>query len=166
MTTSRTAQLLTFLVDNDEYALDIMRVREIANPLPVRPIPGAPLGLAGVINLRQSEVLPVIDLRARFGLPLREEGATRRIIVCVVEGRLVGIFVDDVVDVIDIKIDEIRGGSAIFKGRAAGRFSGICRYENRLLLLLNLKRLLSTEDRIAIDTVHEQIGALDEKEPV
>ncbi|MFH1811019.1 MAG: chemotaxis protein CheW [Pseudomonadota bacterium] len=154
-----TVQLLTFLVDSDEYALDIMRVREIARPLPVRPIPGAPAGLVGVINLRHTEVIPIIDLRRRFELPPAAELRNQRIIVCVVEARLIGLFVDEVVDVVNVERRDIHSGSGIFRGKAAGLFAGVCHVRNRLLVLLNLKRLLSSEDRIAIDAVRQEIAS-------
>jgi len=153
-------QLLTFLVDRDEYALDILRVREIARPLPVRPIPGAPPGLVGVINLRHTEVIPVIDLRRRFELPAAEDQRNQRIIVCVVEGRLIGLFVDEVVDVVNVELREISSGSGIFRGKAAGLFAGVCQVRNRLLVLLNLKRLLSSEDRVVIDAVREDVASV------
>lgn len=154
------AQLLTFTVARDEYALDILRVREIARPLPVRPIPGAPSALVGVVHLRQAEAIPILDLRRRFDLPARAEEAAGRIIVCVVEGRLIGLFVDEVLDVIQISVDEVSRGGNVFRGAAAEYFAGICHHHGRLLVLLNLKRLLSSEDRIAIDAVREQAREL------
>lgn len=157
MTIPEQSQLLTFSVDRDEYALDILRVREIARQLPVRPIPGAPSALVGVIHLRQAEVIPVLDLRRRFGLPPLPADQAGRIIVCVVDGRLVGLFVDSVLDVITVARGDFSGGAAIFRGASTGFFSGVCHHRGRLLVLLNLRRLLSSEDRIAIDAVREQV---------
>lgn len=156
MTLPERAQLLTFTVARDEYALDILRVREIARPLPVRQIPGAPSAQVGVVHLRKTEAIPILDLRRRFDLNARPEAETGRIIVCVVEGRLVGLFVDEVLDVIQVDLESISGGEHVFRGASADYFAGICHHNGRLLVLLNLKRLLSSEDRIAIDAVQKQ----------
>ena len=150
------AQLLTFSVENDEYALDILRVREIARQQSVRPIPGAPPALVGVIHLRQTEVIPVLDLRRRFGLSPLPPDQPGRIIVAVVDGRLVGLLVDAVLDVIPVERGNISGGASVFHGAAGGYISGVCHHRGRLLVLLNLRRLLSSEDRVVIDAVREQ----------
>lgn len=153
MTLPSQARLLTFAVDRDEYALDIMRVREIARQRPVRPIPGAPAALTGVINLRQAEVIPILDLRRRFELAPAPEGTLGRIIVAVADGRLIGLVVDQVTDVVTVEVKSINAGGGIFRGTAANYFSGVVHHHNRLLVLLNLKRLLSSEERIIIDAV-------------
>jgi purine-binding chemotaxis protein CheW len=112
--------------------------------------------LVGVINLRKTEVIPVLDLRERFSLPRIEDRNTSRIIVCVVDNRIIGLRVDAVVDVIDIAKREISGGVSVFHGNTSGFFAGVCHHRGKLIVLLNLKRLLSSADRIAIDAVWQQ----------
>lgn len=147
------ALLLTFVVAGESYAVDSLRVREIIKPLPVRPVPGAPEGLAGLMQLRGNEVIPVVDLRTRFLLPKVSSSKTQRIIICVIEGRMVGVVVDAVVDVVNIDTSEIRSSHAVISKGAASYLAGVCQVKNRLLVLLNLKRLLSTDDIVAMDTV-------------
>lgn len=156
------ALLLTFLVGGDAYALDSLRVREIVKPKPVRPIPGAPTGLAGLVQLRDREVIPVVDLRARFKLASNADSTGRRIVVCVVEGRLIGVFVDAVVDVVNVKTADIRSSHSVFSNGVADYIAGVCQVGRRLLVLLNLKRLLSTDDMVAIDSVAELLAATDD----
>ncbi len=147
------ALLLTFVVGDESYALDSLRVREIIKPLAVREIPGAPPGLAGVMRLRGSEVIPVVDLRTRFQLPDVNDGSTRRIIICVVEGRMVGVAVDAVVDVVNVDTKEIRGSQSVISTGVAPFIAGVCQLEDRLLVLINLKRLLTMDDMKAMDSV-------------
>ena len=145
------ALLLTFVVGGENYAVDSLRVREIIKPLAVRAIPGAPGGLAGVMQLRGNEVIPIVDLRTRFGLPAAADMQGRRVIICVVEGRMVGVVVDAVVDVVNIDTAKIQSSQAVISNNAAPYLAGVCQVENRLLVLINLKRLLSADDMLAMD---------------
>jgi len=154
------ALLLTFVVGGETYALDSLRVREIIKPLPVRAIPGAPSGLAGVMQLRGNEVIPVVDLRARFALPPATDMQSRRIIICVVESRMVGVIVDAVVDVVNIDTAEIQSSQAVISKSAASYLAGVCQVKNRLLVLINLKRLLSVDDVVAMDNALQLGGSL------
>lgn len=144
-----TVNLCVFRVGQEEMALDIMRIREIMRPLPITPLPRAPLGVRGIIHVR-GVVIPVVDLRERFGMPRTEEGPRQRIMVTLERRRLYGLFVDGVEEVARAPRNAITSGEEIFSGMAAQVFAGVCRHKGSMILLLNLQRLLSVEHPIAI----------------
>jgi purine-binding chemotaxis protein CheW len=155
---SERAELCTFRVGGEDYAVDIMRVREIISPLPVTPVPRAPAFIEGVIRLR-SEVIPVVDVRKRFGLP--PAAATRRtkFIVARIGGRRLALVVDEVTEVVRLARSEIRPAPILTDVRAPQFFLGVCggegqvalagpggrRGTGRLRLLLNVRALLEPE---------------------
>src|SRR5512133_3128779 len=93
------AELCTFRIGGEDYAVDIMRVREIISPLPVTPVPRAPAFIEGVIRLR-SEVIPVVDVRKRFGLPPAPPTRRTKFIVVRIGGRRLALVVDEVTEVV------------------------------------------------------------------
>src|SRR5579885_2831902 len=104
---TRADTFLTFLLAAEEYAVDIGAVQEIGVMLPVTPIPDAPTGVVGVISLRGT-VIPVLDMRARLGLPPAPTQSRDAVIVVARHGELrVGLVVDRVLDVAQIAIDRI-----------------------------------------------------------
>jgi purine-binding chemotaxis protein CheW len=145
-------RLATFGVGGDLFAVDIMRIREIARPLPVTSVPRAPPGIAGVIELRGS-VIPVLELRARFGLPPRpaELESTARHVVLRLDGRAYALVVDHVDDVVTVARSQIRSGPGVLIGDAADVFHGVCAVGERLALLLNLRRIVERHDRLELD---------------
>ncbi len=149
-----TFRLATFAVGRDLLAIDIMRIREIVRPLAVTPVPKAPRGMVGVVDLR-GDVLPLFDLRLRFDLPPRgadEELLARQLIVTL-DGRTLGIVVDQMHDVITVTRGQLRIGTGVLAGEAAEVFLGVCTAGDRLALLLNLRRVLTQYDRIALDEI-------------
>lgn len=149
-------RLATFAVGGDLFAIDIMRIREIARPLTLTPVPRAPHGMVGVIDLR-GQVLPLFDLRERFELPPRsasEEQTVRHLIVRL-DGRTFGVVVDAMHDVVGVTRAQLRIGAGVLIGEAAEVFFGVCPVPgaggvDRLALLLNLRRLINRHDRLAI----------------
>ncbi len=146
-------QLCTFRVGGEDYALDIMRVREILHPLPLTPVPRAPAFVEGVFRLR-GEVIPVIDVRKRFGLPADPPTRRSRYLIVNVAGRRLGLFVDEVCEVLRVPRGDIRPAPALADADAPRFFVGVCGGESapavagrrggasRLRLLLNVKALL------------------------
>lgn len=146
-------QLCTFRIGGEDYAVDIMRVREIIQPLPITPVPRAPVFVEGVVRLR-GEVIPVVDVRKRFGLPASPATRRTKFLVVHVAGRRLGLVVDEVCEVVRIGRAEIRPAPALVGLDAPRFFLGICGGEGgagaggrrggagRLRLLLNVKALL------------------------
>jgi len=116
-------KLACLRVGDGFFALDIMCIREIIRPLPITPIPKAPPFIEGVIKLRKS-VIPVVDLRRRFDLPVTEQDRQQRIIICAVEGRMIGLIVNEVTEVRSYERDEVQPAPIILQGRPKSFFRG------------------------------------------
>ena len=104
---AREVQLACFCLGEEYYAINIMKIREIIRPLRITPVPKAPDFVDGVINLR-GIIIPVIDMRARFGLESRDGDENERMIVVSVESRLVALVVDSISEVMRVVVGEIQ----------------------------------------------------------
>ncbi len=147
-------RLATFSVGDDILAIDIMRIREIARPLPITPVPRSPHGMVGVINVR-GQVLPLFDLRVRFELPprRREDEHLVRHLVVRLDGASLGLVVDRMHDVVTVERKEIRAGKGVLVGEASEVFFGLAMLGDRLALLLNLRRVIQRHDRLALNEI-------------
>jgi purine-binding chemotaxis protein CheW len=146
-------QLCTFRVSGEDFAVDIMRVQEIIPPLALTPVPEAPGHVAGLFRLR-GDVVPVIDLGRRLGLPASAPTRRAKYVVVKVAGRLLGLMVDEVCEVLRLAREELRPSPAVASARGTHLFLGVCDGElgaarggrrggaGRLRLLLNVKALL------------------------
>lgn len=141
-------QLAAFRVGPEEYVVDIMRVREIIRPVPVTPVRRGPKYIEGVINLRGS-VIPLVDLRRRFGLDVSAHGQ-RKIIILSIDGRPVGLMVDGVTDVVRVPRSSIRPAPGLLDDDQAPYFMGICHFKDRVLVLLNVKNILASDEAIPV----------------
>lgn len=142
-------QLACFRVGGELYALDIMSIREIIRPQKLTSIPKAPRFIEGVINLRGA-VIPVADLRKRFDQPRGEESRKNRIIICSVRGRIIGLLVDEVLEVRRCGRQDVAPAPQFLKGPEAEFFLGVARRGEELVMVLDLDRLLSTDEQIAL----------------
>ncbi len=143
-------QLILLTLDKEEFACNIKVVREVLKMVKVTPLPRLPDFVEGVINLR-GEVIPVIDLRSRFGLQEVERTADRRIINFEVDGRMVGLTVDSVSKVIRLPDKNIQDSPEKMAGAHTDLISGVGKVNGRLLIILDLKRILSAEEQAAFD---------------
>ncbi|HET7753260.1 MAG TPA: chemotaxis protein CheW [Anaeromyxobacteraceae bacterium] len=112
-------ELCAFRVGEEEYVLDIRRIREIIHPQPVTAVPRAPAWMEGVIDLR-GEVLPLIDVRKRLGLPPRTSSRRAKILIVNVAGRILGLLVDAVSEVVRIPRSAIGPPPALLAQTASG----------------------------------------------
>jgi purine-binding chemotaxis protein CheW len=131
--------LVGFEVGDVAYAVPIDAVREIVNPLPLTPLPHAPAAVVGVGDHR-GEVLPVIDLRLRFGLPRLPDPRRAKWILVNVEGRTVGLVVDRVSDVFGTGGAPLKAPPALGDGDDARGISGVATHEGVLTFVLDLSR--------------------------
>jgi purine-binding chemotaxis protein CheW len=139
------SQFLTFLLDEQEYGLELCSIREIRGYAPVTPIPNVPAHVRGVMNLRGT-VLPVVDLRMKFHLPLAEYDKFTVIVIAMVAEKMVGLLVDAVSDVLQIAHDAIRS-APYFGSSVDTRFiNGVFQTHERLAVALNLEQLLSESE--------------------
>jgi len=132
-------QFLTFLVGDEEYGLDILKVQEVRAHSAITPIPNAPDYVRGVMNLRGT-IIPVVDLRARFGLNKVPYSRLNVIVVATVRTKTVGLMVDAVSDVLNFPPDEIQPPPDF--GEAVHSVSGLARSGEKVILLLDMDRIL------------------------
>ena len=138
-------EFLTFRLGAEEYGIDILKVQEIIRMMDITKVPRAPEFVEGVINLR-GKVIPIIDLRRRFGRAPRPHDKDTRIIVIEMSGIIVGFVVDAVSEVLRIPKSTVEPAPPVVAGVDADYISGVGKLEDRLLILLDLDKLLSSED--------------------
>ncbi|WP_454062974.1 chemotaxis protein CheW [Candidatus Nitrospira salsa] len=134
-------QLVSFHVGDEEFAIDILGVQEIIRMVELTPVPNAPYFVEGVINLR-GKVIPILDLRSRFGLPPTERTKDTRIIVVEIEKTVLGFVVDSVEEVLRLPERLIETPPSTGRGGSAEFHRGVGRVNGRLLMLLDLGQIL------------------------
>jgi purine-binding chemotaxis protein CheW len=130
-------ELLSFLVGDQDYCIDIMSVREIRGGATATPLPHSPSYMRGVINLRGA-VLPIIDLSLRLGLPPLGDQARHVIIVVAIGDRTVGLVVDAVSDILAVPPGALHPPPDLALDTAAGFVSALTIVENRMIRVLDL----------------------------
>jgi purine-binding chemotaxis protein CheW len=136
------SQFLTFLLDEQEYGLELFKIQEIRGYAPVTPIPNVPPHVRGVMNLRGT-VLPVIDLRMKFRLPPIEYNKFTVIVIAMVGEQMVGLLVDAVSDVLQVAQDAIRSAPDFGSAVDTRFIDGVFQTREHLAVALNLEKLLS-----------------------
>lgn len=141
-------QIVVFDLEKESYGVKISQVESIIKVQPITAMPHAPSFVEGVINLRGS-ILAVIDLRKRFGLAPFQAGHDSRIIVVNFEraGQPVGIIVDGVTEVLTVPESAVEAAPAITTTIDSAFITGIAKIDQRLVILLDLERILSGEER-------------------
>ncbi len=142
-------QLACFRVGTELYALDIMRIKEIIRPQKLTPVPKAPAFIEGVINLRGS-VIPVADMRKRFDQPIDKDSRKNRIVVCSLAGKNIGLLVDEVTEVKRFERKDIAPSPQFIHGAQADFFLGVARRDDELIMLIDLGKVLSSEEKIEL----------------
>lgn len=144
---------MAFQVAGEVYAVGILTVREIIGLLEITRVPLAPPAVRGVVNLR-GRVIPVVDLRIKFGLAACEPTDQSVIIVvqCTVEGRPItmGILVDQVLEVLNVPADQIEPSPELGEGVDESFILGIGKAGNRVVFLLDIAKVLSTREATAV----------------
>lgn len=138
-------QYLTFQLGDEEYGLEILKVREIIGMMDITAVPRTPDFVRGVINLR-GNVIPVIDLRMKFGMEAVEQTEETCVIVVDVEGLETGIVVDRVSDVLDIGGDSIQDAPSFGASVDTDFILGIGKAEGRVTILLDISQVLTADD--------------------
>lgn len=138
-------QLVTFSIGEEEFGVNILKVQEINRTMEITKVPRAPVFVEGVINLR-GKVIPIIDLRSRFGLSSKPEDKDTRIIVIEINSVIVGFVVDAVSEVLRIPASTVEPPPPVVAGVESDYISGVGKLKERLLIMLDLDKLLSSED--------------------
>ncbi len=145
-------QLVSFIIGNEEYAVDIFYVKEINRLSQITKVPNAPDFIEGVINLR-GRIIPVIDLRIKIGLPKKEYDKDSRIVVIENENSLVGFLVDSVKEVIRIPKQILEEPPEIVTSSKTEFIGSVGKLEDRLLILIDLKKILSKSEQNSLKEV-------------
>jgi|HubBroStandDraft_1064217.scaffolds.fasta_scaffold111578_2 purine-binding chemotaxis protein CheW len=138
-------QIVTFQVDAEVFALDILKVHEIIRFQPLTRVPNLPSYVEGVLNLR-GKVIPVVGLRQRIGLERKEPTGTTKIIVASVKDNVLGFMVDSVSEVLRLSADTVEPAPRLGEG-GKKYVSGVGKVNDQLLLLLDLDKLLSEDEK-------------------
>ena len=142
-------QIVVCELADEHYGLDIARVFEIIRNQPITPVPRAPSFVKGVINLR-GRIIPVVDLRGRFGMPEAEPTKETRIVVAESASTRVGLIVDSVSEVLLLPIDSVEVTPGVAAGADAEYLRGIAKLGDRLVLLLELDGLFGLDEHTAL----------------
>jgi purine-binding chemotaxis protein CheW len=138
-------QLISFGIGDEQYGVDIVAVREIKGWTAVTPLPHQPQYMRGVLNLR-GVVVPIVDLRCRFGQGLTETTPLHIVIVVQIGGRLIGLLGDRVLDIVPVKADQIQPVPYAAQGHGCDCLSGILTVDDCMIALVKLSAVLSQED--------------------
>lgn len=147
-TQADTSQFLTFRLAGEEYGLDILSVQEIRGFVPSTRLPNSPKHVTGVLNLRGT-IVPLYDLRQMFNLPEVEYDQFAAIVVVTIEGRVIGLIVDRVSEVITAVTTDIQPAPSINSTADPSCIRGILRHEEHLIILLDAPALLNADSELA-----------------
>lgn len=145
----REIQVACFRLNDDLYAVDIMRIKEIIRPQKLTPLPQAPAFIDGIINLRGA-VIPVVDLRKRFDMPPREVSAATRLLIVRLSAQTLGLVVDDVTEVITVPVKDIKPPPVVSGGVVVSHILGVCLSGEHMVMLLDIDRLLTINEISAL----------------
>jgi purine-binding chemotaxis protein CheW len=134
-------QFVTFSLNGQHYCVDIMSVREIRMLQAITPLPGAPESVRGVINLRGT-IVPICDPRLRFGQGRTDITASHAVVVVAVQGRLTGLLVDEVLDIVTVTRSEVAPVPDADGGRRNPFFHGLITQNEQMLIVIDLERLV------------------------
>jgi purine-binding chemotaxis protein CheW len=159
-------QLVSFDLNGEEYGVDILKVQEIIRMLAITKVPRLPEFVEGVINLR-GKVIPVISLRKRFGFEAKDVDKRSRTVVVDIDGKIIGVVVDSVSEVLRLPVDTLEPPPAVVAGKDAKYIRGVGKVPRnkgsserdpaggedgeRLLMLLDLSKLLTETEKEMLD---------------
>lgn len=135
-----TLQLVTFTLEGEDYGVAITSVQEIIRHRPPRPMPGSPMEIEGVINLR-GRLIPVVDLRARLGVG-GQVPEDAKVVITELDERTIGIVVDDVREVMTVKLSDLEAAPESVLANGSSAIEAVAKVDDRLLVILDLVRLL------------------------
>lgn len=150
--TANELKVIVFQLNDESYGVDVYQVRSIERMQPITRVPGAPPFVKGVINLR-GVVTPVIDLRSRLGLQEQPYTDETRIIIVSVDDKDVGLIVDAANDVIDLPASSVEPPPDVVGGVRTEFLRGVAKWGDGVLVLLNLDRVLTLDERMQLKQI-------------
>ena len=160
-------KFVAFKLGAEEFGADVMQIREISRLMDITRVPRAPSFVDGVINLR-GRITPIVNLRKRFGFEPKEPGPDTRIVIAELEGYPIGIIVDEVTDVLGIPAKNIDQTPELVTTKVSKEYlKGVGKVgEKRLIILLDLKKILSKEEFVEIRKMEEKVAKPPEVEKI
>lgn len=143
--TNESEKFLTFVLEDEEYGIEILKVREIIGMMSITPVPQSSPQLKGIINLR-GKIIPIFDLRLIFGIAEKEHDNETCIIIADVKGHLVGVIVDTVSEVMDVKKEDVETGSELDKKINTQFILGISKVKDKIRILIDIGKVLGDEN--------------------
>jgi len=144
-------QYVVFQLEDELYGVDIRQVRGIEKLLPLTRVPNAPSFVKGVCNLRGS-VIPVIDLKKRLSLPGQQD-KNAKIIIVNVGKQIVGMTIDATADVVSLNSEDVEPSPSLISGIDSEFIHGVAKVSNRLLIILDMERILTVEQVNLLDSL-------------
>jgi purine-binding chemotaxis protein CheW len=151
-------EVLVFVLGNEEYGVDILKVQEIRGYEKVTPIPSAPAYLKGVVNLRGA-IVPVIDLRVKFGMAEPRYDSFTVVVILRLAGRVIGIVVDAVSDVVQLAPNDVKPAPQLGALVDSSFLAGLATQNERMILLLDIEKFLSSGELNLINQAAEAPGS-------
>jgi purine-binding chemotaxis protein CheW len=145
----KTLQAVTFALGSEEYGVDIAQVQEINRMVTITHVPRAPQFMEGVINLR-GQLIPIIDLRTRFGMQRSERTKNTRIVVTEIGNKRIGMVVDSVSEVLRIPVEQIEDAPDLVAGVDTEYIRGVGKMGDRLIIMLDLARVISGSEKLEL----------------
>jgi len=142
-------KFLTFFLAGEEYGIEILSVHEIIGMMPITSVPGTPEYICGIINLR-GKIIPIVDLRRKFGMESKAQTSETCIIVVHVQGVEVGTVVDRVSEVLSIAAGEIEPPPSFGKDVNTDYILGIGKSQSKVKILLNIDRVISSDQIVQL----------------
>lgn len=143
-------QFVVFKLGDEKYGVDILNVSTISEYLEITRVPDAPNYVQGMINLR-GDIIPVINLKRRFNIPETEVSDETRIIIYTIDGVAIGFLVDEASQVLRVDDNDIEETPAILRGADREYISGVGKYNNQIIILLDFSKILSDAERAEIE---------------
>jgi len=156
-------QVVSFSVGEEDYGINIEMVKEVIKVKSITRLPKTPSFIRGVINLR-GDVIPIIDLREKFGLHEEDFTGMTRVIVVDIDDKSIGMAVDSVSNVINIAQDDIKPPPPLINGLSEDYLKGVGKVGDELIILLNIDKILTTEEKIDLSTSLKEIKKQETKE--
>ena len=148
-------QMISFTIGEENFGVDIQTVKEVIRKKEITRLPKTPAFVKGVINLR-GDVIPIIDLREKFGLEHKDYTDMTRVIVTEVDARSVGMVVDSVSHVIRIGEEDIEPPPPVVGGISNEYLKGVGKIGEKLIILVNVEKILTTEEKIELDKLDKE----------
>ncbi len=145
-------KVVSFHLGTEEYGVDITQVQEIIRMVEITHVPRAPHFMEGVINLR-GQLIPIIDLRTRFGMKRTAVTKSTRIVVTEIGTKRVGIVVDSVSEVLNIPLDNVEDAPEMIAGVGTEYIQGVGKLAERLIIMLDLTMVISGEEKQQLETL-------------